>query len=582
MEAKPYQLYGIQEVDRTLEEGEINRLVLSSPTGGGKTFMAGELVKRWLARNYKVALYTNRRLMVKQLSNDMEAAGIEHGIRAAKAHSNPDAGFQIISIQTEQQNARKAKQNSSEHILHGAKRVLVDECHLNTGPGMRAIMAKHIKEGAKIVGLSATPLDLEGVYQRIVQAGTNGELRDCQMLVPAIHFAPDEPDFKAFKRLKKKLANIEQDGWQPDPGQVVDLIMTPTIFGRVHHWFEKLNPEHDPTILFAPSVGGSLWFAQQFEAAGIKAAHVSANLIYVDGSRHQATKKLHEEIRRRSENGDLPIVCNRFVYREGVDMPWLKHGIFATLFGSLQTYLQAAGRLLRWHHSMKDVTFQDHGGNWWRWGSANVDRYWHIEDTGLGLQLRRCDQLRRKGPRDETEPFVCPECMQVLNCGRCTNCGWTPGLGWIKTRPVVSTDGTLRLMVGDIFRQRSIYKLKNGPEKWERIYWASAKNKVDRTFRMAAVLFAKDNHWQWPDPTWPLMPVRDDDWYMPISLVSFADLNPKLEKSNGEAQAPRGEARIEKEKFLFDGSYEGANAIEREALEADFSPWDDAPEPPEA
>ncbi len=81
------------------------------------------------------------------------------------------------------------------------------------------------------------------------------------------------------------------------------------------------------------------------------------------------------------------------------------------------------------------------------------------------------------------------------------------------------------------------------------------------------------------------MPVRDDDWYMPISLVSFADLIPKPEGStSGKAETPRGETRSQrKERFLFDGSYDysGADAAEREAIEADFSPWDDA-EPSEA
>lgn len=571
MKAHDYQLYGINESDRILEQEAITRLLLSSPTGGGKTFMAGQLIERWVDRGYGVGLYTNRRYMVDQLSRDLDEAGIEHGIRAAKKKINSDLPVQICMIQSEQSAARKAKENMAEYALHNCRRVIVDEAHLNAGDGMRGIMAQHEKEGAKILGLSATPLDLEGVYQKLIQAGTNSQLRDAGMLIPAIHFAPDEPDVRAFKRLKKKLANIESDTWHPTEGQVVDLYpLKPALIGRVWHWFEKLNPEHEPAILFAPSVAGSAWFAQQFEKMGVRAAHIAADGIWLDGGPHRATDRLKEQIRKESENGKIPIVCNRFVMREGTNWPWLKHGVLATIFGSLTTYLQAMGRLLRGHHSMRNVTIQDHGGNWWRWGSCNSDRYWHIEDTDELLQMKRADRLRRKGPKDPTEPFVCPQCACVLMAGCCTNCGWAPGL-WIKSRPVVSTDGTLRLMTGDIFRPRFIFQGASGPERWERIFWASRKNAPDRTFRQASVLFAKDNNWQWPNPEWPLMPKRDDDWYMPISLVDFADLYPKLqgEPDGTKSQKYEGGRQLPFDEIQLDSD-------EHEWVEADRSPWDEA------
>ena len=34
-------------------------------------------------------------------------------------------------------------------------------------------------------------------------------------------------------------------------------------------------------------------------------------------------------------------------FREGIDMKWATFGILACIFGSLQSYLQAVGRLLR-------------------------------------------------------------------------------------------------------------------------------------------------------------------------------------------------------------------------------------------
>ena len=58
------------------------------------------------------------------------------------------------------------------------------------------------------------------------------------------------------------------------------------------------------------------------------------------------------------------VLCNRFVCA-GIDAPWLAHGIFATIFTSLQSYLQSGGRLLRSFPGIDAVTIR-HGGNWWR------------------------------------------------------------------------------------------------------------------------------------------------------------------------------------------------------------------------
>src|SRR5690606_19790965 len=116
-------------------------------------------------------------------------------------------------------------------------------------------------------------------------------------------------------------------------------------------WCE-LNPDRLPTILFAPGVKESIWFAEQFHSKGIRAAHIDGDDIWIDGEYYTSNHQLREEIRKMSESGELPLVTNRFVLREGIDWPFLAHGIFATVFGSLASYLQSGGRLLRNHPSL--------------------------------------------------------------------------------------------------------------------------------------------------------------------------------------------------------------------------------------
>src|SRR5207302_733945 len=132
-------------------------------------------------------------------------------------------------------------------------------------------------------------------------------------------------------------------GMDSDAGRV-------RLIGRVWEWFEKINPEHKPTILFAPSVQGSLWFAEQFIKKGVPAAHIDGEEVFVDGQVYRTGKSVREDVLGRSRDGRIGVLCNRFVLREGIDAPWLCHGIFATVFGSLQSYLQSGGRLLRAYH----------------------------------------------------------------------------------------------------------------------------------------------------------------------------------------------------------------------------------------
>lgn len=130
------------------------------------------------------------------------------------------------------------------------------------------------------------------------------------------------------------------------------------------------------------------------------------------------------------------------------------------------------------------------------------------------------------------------ECGRIMVSGKCLGCGWIPTTQ-LRSRPVVGTDGKLRMMQGDIYRQRPIYQRPGGEKIWERIFWAGRKHKTQWTFRQAALIFAMDHQWRWPDRRWPFMPLTDDGWYRQISVVPFSDLVPKGEQ-NGKEESERG------------------------------------------
>jgi superfamily II DNA or RNA helicase len=503
----PHQAKAVADTLTAIEAGQ-RRVVLTSPTGGGKTRVAQRLIERWLADGLRTAVYTNRRMLIDQLSRVFAEAGLAHGIRAAGHKVNLGHALQICSAQTE--NARKAKWDRFP-----AQRVIVDEAHLQTGPAVRELLAAHHADGAAVVGLTATPLSLGGMYDHLIVAGTNSQLLDCGALVPVMHYGPDEPDLRALKKLREGRDLTEKQQRQ--------AMKPPTLLGRVLDWYRRLNPDQRPTILFAPGVRESLWFAEQFSKAGIPAAHIDGEEVWFRGSFYETNEAVRREVLEESRCGGIKVLCNRFVLREGIDAPWLSHGIFACVFGSLQSYLQSGGRLLRAHPGLQAVTIQDHGGNWHRHGSLNADREWHLDYTPEIVTGLRADRFRQ---RQELEPCRCPNCARILVCGHCSGCGLEVKRH-LRPRPVVMADGTLKELRGDIYKPRRVTRRPDAVEAWEKMYWRARSEKWNATFNQAATMFAQENNWGWPPRNLPLMPTDPLDWYRRVKDVPRDRLIPK-------------------------------------------------------
>lgn len=560
----PHQVKAVSDVQIAIGEG-VRRICVTAPTGAGKSLIMAMLIEEWLTHGLRVILYTNRKMLVDQLSRTLTEHGLDHGIRAAGTETNNEAMLQVSSIATE--NARVLK--SKVWNLFPADRVLIDEAHIQTGDVMCEMMTGHVGAGAFIVGMTATPIDLGPLYDKLICAGLNSELRASGLLILSHHYGPDEPDMKAIKRKQDSTDELTEPQVRKLMGAVLPdgsaSGQLQCLYGRVWKWFEKLNPDHKPSILFAPGVQESLWFAEQFTKKGVKAAHLDGKDVWVDGEFHRTSKDIREQVMKASKDGRIQVLCNRFVLREGVDAPWLAHGIFATVFGSVQSYLQSGGRLLRSHPSLESVTIQDHGGNWWRWGSLNSDRKWVLDGRANAIAGMRADALRAKpicddcrtfGPSKNClkcaalnpEPARCPGCAKIV--GRMipgTHCEFCDFefQSVHRSRPVVTIDGDLHEHAGNIFNPRTICKRSDAAEQWERTYWASfppkspppdrarfkdektylaalakyEKRKKGRSFKQAEAAFASNNNWQWPSHDLPLMPINPFDWYKLVHEV---------------------------------------------------------------
>jgi superfamily II DNA or RNA helicase len=497
-----HQIYAFEQAKLVMGNRPGPNLI-TSPTGGGKTFIMAIMIHDAVSAGKRVSLYTNRRMLVKQLSGSLTGENISHGIRSSEYAPALLRDIQISSIQTE----RSRVYNSAKWDLHDAHLVFIDEAHLQKEETAQRVINDHIEAGADIFGFSATPLGLSHIYKNLIVAGTNSELRACGALVRCDTYGPDEPDTKHIKKIA-----IGEDISEKTNRKIM---MVQGIFGRVHEHWQRLNPDARPAILFAPGVKESIWFAEQFRAKGIRAAHIDGENVWLDGEEFPTSDAAREDIIGMSESGEIKIICNRFVLREGIDLPWLYHGIFATYFGSLQSYLQSGGRLLRAHPSLDHVILQDHGGNWHRHGSLNSDREWDLELTDHKVTAMRQQKLREKKDGDK-EPLVCPNCFAVRSSGaECWKCGHRAST---KTRIVVQHNGELKPMNGDIYKPRRILEKSDTQQKWDRERMRGLNSKNGMTFNQVEALFFRD-HYYYPPRTLKGMPTRDMDWFELVKNV---------------------------------------------------------------
>jgi superfamily II DNA or RNA helicase len=141
----PAQEKAIRLVNDVVANGH-RRICLCLPIGGGKSRVICELVRDFLHVGFNVSVYTNRRMLIDQLSRVFSEFGMNHGVRSADAlecgkvpTGHP---LQVSSIQTEASRMLRKK----TWQLHPADRVFIGEAHLNADTRAKNLMDLHLEQ----------------------------------------------------------------------------------------------------------------------------------------------------------------------------------------------------------------------------------------------------------------------------------------------------------------------------------------------------------------------------------------------------------------------------------------------------
>lgn len=510
----PWQSRALVDIPNAITSG-VRRICLVSPTGMGKTHIICKLVEDDLRHGRRVTVLANRKALIDQLRWVFTGSGIEHGVRASQFEPQLERQVQISSIQTEHSRVIK----SDRWAIHNADRVYCDEQHLQKSEMAQEYQRRFLeKPGSVWIGSTATPIDIASMCDVMIEAGTKSEGRAFGALVPGIHKSISEPDMRGYKRQVKTGEYTE--------GDVTKAIMSPNVFGLVYESWKRYNPDGKPTILFGPSVAGAMFFAEKFLGKGVKCAHIDGQKCWINGEEYETTSRLRQQIFDGLRRGDISLITNRHVLREAVDLPCLEVGIFATVMGSLASWLQSTGRLLRASKSTGKTRalVLDHGGMWHRLGSFNADRLWNMNQSDLEIQEDRNQKLR---DGVDPEPIRCPQCGTVrAKGGMCPECGFKSDR---RTRLVVQQNGELVEVEGDIFIPRRVRLESDTAKNWKNVFWACRKS--GKTFKQALGWFYQ-KHGYWPPMDLPLMPLHPIDQRLYIQDVPFNRLVPDKPKVN--------------------------------------------------
>lgn len=532
-----HQAFGVSEVLRLIDTGT-KSMCVTSPTGGGKSLIMELLLEEFVRRSMTSALFTSRRLLTNQLAKGLNSAGIPIGVRAAGFESWTDlnAPVQICSMQTELHRVIKKREKAirnwvseadahQQHSLPPANVVMLDEIHMNAGQSMTSMVREYQeKHNAIVIGVSATPLGVSHLCDELVIAGNNSQLRACGALVPAYCYEPASFDIWKIRRTKSGVYS------QSELEDRVKAIWSQHVVSNVYDSWKSLNRDGKPSLGFAPGVPESLGLATEFWKHGINAAHIDGGGIFVDGKYVGTTEQeARDEVFARSKSGEVPIIFNRFVLREAIDLPWIECLSLATPIASLLSYLQTVGRALRASPSTgkASATIIDHGGAIRMHGSPNMDRdadwmaYFHKDADKITAD--RLDRMRDPECQ-EPEPITCPECGCIRKSGpKCPQCGHEHGK---STRRVIQEDGKLKLVTGDVFPKRRVKMKADTAKIWEQCYHRCKRAKKPMSFKQVRNLFKHENHY-WPPMDLPLMPLSKMDWSRKVCDVRVDELIPK-------------------------------------------------------
>lgn len=313
---RPYQKEGEDKIFGCWKAGYKN-VMYQLPTGGGKTVLFVDIIKKFILKNKRVVLLAHREELISQAWNTLYKNEIYSGIIKADVRPQFALPCQVASIQTV---IRRAK-------LPEADLVIIDEAHHSQEDNSYGKLLDEHFPRAYVLGVTATPYRLSGrgftnIFETMVLGPKIADLINWGYLTPLRYFVAGIPDLSKVK--------IQGGDYNADQAEKAMLFVP-----LVESYLEHCNGMSG--VVFAINVHHSQLIVSQYNEAGIRAAHIDANT--------PAAERI--QILNLFRQKKITIISNVGIITEGFDFPDMQFIQLARPTLSLGLFLQMIGRVTR-------------------------------------------------------------------------------------------------------------------------------------------------------------------------------------------------------------------------------------------
>ena len=329
----------------------VHSLLITAPTGAGKTVIAAEIIARARRRNLRAALLVHREELIFQSAEKItrqtgEAPGI-----VWKSTKERDKPVLIIAQST-------VASSGMPDSIRGIDILLVDEAHHTVAPTWLETI--HTMRPNYLLGLSGTPFrqDKEPLcpdpFEEVIRPVTPKELINLGILCPAIIQSPVIFSRDGDVQRISQASNL--------PQIYLDAIKHAIANGRNKILlYVSQTSEHTPIQVMTQT-------NDLLKHAGIPSGMV-----------HQG---LSSPARRRSiatfaSTPGASVLINYIALTEGTDLPLVDCIIIGRSTQSESTLIQMIGRGLRMHPQKEDCLVLDYSG---RPDMDSIIHYWRLDE----------------------------------------------------------------------------------------------------------------------------------------------------------------------------------------------------------
>ena len=424
VELHNYQKDLLHRVQDALDNDPKARVMMQLPTGGGKTEIAGELLRRQLVNGRKAVWVTHRRELTEQTCNRLLGANVSARVEKAWKIDDPDApampgGVVILMAQTL---GNRAKKGNVWGRYGPNDLMVVDEAHHTPAAGWERSMKQWPDQ---VVGMTATPWRLtktEGFDHlfgklicgpQVTDLQSDGYLCNAKVLAP-----PHEQRILGGK--PDRYGEFTQDGIELANSDRPDVMTA-----RAFKFWQQHAGDRKKTIVYAVSVNHARNLKGLFDEEGVRTGLV-LGAPQPQAERNRAIEEF--------KNGSLEVLINVVVVTEGFDVPEASCIVITRPTLSLALFMQMVGRGLRSKDGGGDCLILDLADNTKEHEFPETRREWKLEPRG-------------NQPSGEAPVVWCRKCYGESyaashycdHCGHplgqeCTRCKWRPWRRWQREK----------------------------------------------------------------------------------------------------------------------------------------------------